>query len=110
MNFSVLVPYPGTPIHRRYKDSNRLIERDLSKFISPNVCFVPKRMTVEQLSDGVRWAQKEFYSYRSILKTSLHTAQRLGWGLGLFALKLNLAHRANWGRGSTSEPEESTPE
>jgi radical SAM superfamily enzyme YgiQ (UPF0313 family) len=100
VNFSVLVPYPGTPVHARLRQENRLIETNLSKYISPNVCFTPKRMTVEQLAEGVRWSQKQFYSRRNVLRVSLQTARKLGWAMGLFALKLNLAQRANWGKGS----------
>ncbi len=43
VNFSVLVPYPGTPIHSRLRAEGRITEWDWSKYISPNVCFVPER-------------------------------------------------------------------
>ncbi|UCG61753.1 MAG: B12-binding domain-containing radical SAM protein [Candidatus Zixiibacteriota bacterium] len=100
VNFSCLVPYPGTPVHERLKREDRLIESDLSKYISPNVCFAPRMMSPERLNEGVIWAQKEFYSYQNILKTSLQATRKLGWGMGLFALRLNLAQKANWGKGS----------
>ena len=100
VNFSCLVPYPGTPIYSQLKREKRLIESDWSRYISPNVCFLPKKMSPRRLNEGVVWAQREFYSYHNIARTSLRAARQLGWGMGLFALQLNLAQRKNWGRGS----------
>lgn len=100
VNFSCLVPYPGTPVYHRLRRENRIIENDWSKYISPNVCFRPAGMSPRRLSEGVAWAQREFYSYRNILKISVQAARQLGWGMGLFALKLNLAQKKNWGKGS----------
>lgn len=103
VNFSCLVPYPGTPVYHRLERENRIIEHDWSKYISPNVCFNPARMSPRRLSEGVAWAQKEFYSYRNILRISLQATRRLGWGMGLFAMKLNLAQKKNWGQGSDDD-------
>ena len=103
VNFSALVPYPGTPVYQKLKKENRIIENDWAKFISPNVCFKPKNMTPEQLYKGVLWAQKEFYSYQNIFKISLRATRQLGWAMGLFALKLNMAQKKNWGKGSTND-------
>jgi len=100
VNFSCLVPYPGTPVYDQLARENRLIEHDWSRYISPNVCFRPRQMSPQRLNDGVIWAQKEFYSYHNIVRTSLRSICRLGWGMGLFALQLNLAQKQNWGRGS----------
>jgi radical SAM superfamily enzyme YgiQ (UPF0313 family) len=100
VNFSVLVPYPGTPVFQRLKKEGRITEWDWSKYISPGVCFEPKNMTARKLLEGTLWAQKEFYSLSNIVKTSFHAAQELGWAMGLLSLKLNLAQRRNWGKGS----------
>lgn len=100
VNFSVLVPYPGTPVFHRLKREGRITEWDWSKYISPNVCFEPTNMTAEKLLEGTLWAQKEFYSLSNIVKISYHAARKLGWAMGLLSLKLNLAQRRNWGKGS----------
>lgn len=100
VNFSVLIPYPGTPVFHRLKREGRVIEWDWSKYISPSVCFEPKNMTVKQLKEGTLWAQKEFYSLSNIVKISYQAARKLGWAMGLLSLKLNLAQRRNWGKGS----------
>jgi radical SAM superfamily enzyme YgiQ (UPF0313 family) len=100
VNFSTLVPYPGTPIYQRLKTEGRIFEKDKSKFISPNVCYEPINMTAKELYEGTIWAQREFYSLSNIVKISFKAAQRLGWAMGLLSLKLNLAQRRNWGKGS----------
>jgi radical SAM superfamily enzyme YgiQ (UPF0313 family) len=100
VNFSVLVPYPGTPIFNRLKKEGRIIEWDWSKYISPNVCFEPKNMSVRQVKEGTIWAQKEFYSLGNILKISFAAFRKLGWAMGLLSLQLNLAQKRNWGKGN----------
>ncbi|HET9950832.1 MAG TPA: radical SAM protein [Candidatus Eisenbacteria bacterium] len=100
VNFSALVPYPGTPIFRRLRDEGRITEWDWSRYVSPNVCFEPRRMSARQLSEGTQWAQREFYSLSGLARTTAETVRNLGWGMGLLGLRLNLAQRRNWGRGS----------
>jgi radical SAM superfamily enzyme YgiQ (UPF0313 family) len=104
VNFSVLVPYPGTPIFHRLKAEGRIIEWDWTKYISPNVCFEPKRMTPAQLKAGILTVQKKFYSYSNILRSSLQTARRLGWAKGLFSFSLNVSQKRNWGKGAAEQP------
>jgi hypothetical protein len=57
-------------------------------------------MTAKQLYEGTIWAQKEFYSLSNIVKISFHAVRKLGWAMGLLSLKLSLAQRRNWGKGS----------
>ena len=103
VNFSALVPYPGTPIFHRLKREGRITEWDWSKYISPNVCFVPKRMSAEALYEGTRWAQREFYSLGHVVKNAVRASWQLGWGMGLLSLRLNWAQRRNWGQGSAGD-------
>lgn len=103
VNFSALVPYPGTPIFARLRREGRITEWDWSKYISPNVCFTPKQMTAEELAAGTRWCQEQFYSLGSVVKGAVQSAYRLGWAMGILSLKLNLAQRRNWGQGSARE-------
>jgi radical SAM superfamily enzyme YgiQ (UPF0313 family) len=101
VNFSVLVPYPGTPVFNRLKSEGRITEWDWSRYISPNVCFEPKNMSAGELREGTLWAQKEFYKLSNIVKVSFKAAGKLGWAMGLLSLKLNLAQKKNWGKGSS---------
>ena len=90
-NFNTLVPYPGTPIFERLKKEGRIIEWDWSKYLSPNVCFEPKNMSVEQLKEGTLWAQNKFFSRRNILQTAFSSIRKLGWAKGLITLGLNFS-------------------
>ncbi|MEM7308297.1 MAG: radical SAM protein [Planctomycetota bacterium] len=95
VNFSVLVPYPGTPMFERFEREGRIIERDWSKYVTPNVVYQPKNMTPEQLREGTQWIHNRFFSLGNVAKAAVRTTLRSGWGLGLLALKLNLARGRN---------------
>lgn len=71
--FSILTPFPGTPLLRRLEEEGRIIDRDWSHYDMSHVVFKPKKMTVQELQEGYLWAQKYTCAPRSILK-------RLLWG------------------------------
>jgi radical SAM superfamily enzyme YgiQ (UPF0313 family) len=100
VNFSVLVPYPGTPVYHRLRAEGRLTESDWSRFISPNVCFQPKHMSAADLSEGTARCQREFYSLGNVVKGAIRASQQLGWAMGILSLRLNWSQRRNWGKGS----------
>jgi radical SAM superfamily enzyme YgiQ (UPF0313 family) len=105
VNFSALVPYPGTPVFERLRQEGRITEWDWSKYISPNVCFTPKGMSARDLAEGTRWCQQQFYSLNNVLRGAVQAGYRLGWAMGILSLKLNLAQRRNWGKGSVLREE-----
>ena len=71
--FSILTPFPGTPLQSRLEGEGRIFDRDWSHYDMSHVVFNPKRMTVRNLQEGYLWAQKYICAPRSILK-------RLLWG------------------------------
>jgi radical SAM superfamily enzyme YgiQ (UPF0313 family) len=71
--FSILTPFPGTPLLKRMEEENRIIDRDWSHYDMSHVVFKPKKMTAQELQEGYLWAQKYTCAPRSILK-------RLLWG------------------------------
>lgn len=71
--FSVLTPFPGTPLYDRLEREERIFDRDWSHYDMSHVVFRPKRMTAQELQGGYLWAQKYVCAPRSILK-------RLLWG------------------------------
>jgi radical SAM superfamily enzyme YgiQ (UPF0313 family) len=97
---NVLVPYPGTPIFQRLAREGRITEWDWGRYVSPHVCFEPKKMTARELREGTLWAQKEFFALPRLMRTAARTTHELGWGRGLLALQLNLAQRRNWPYGT----------
>lgn len=89
-NFNVALPYPGTPLFDRLKTEGRITEWDWSKYLNPHVCFEPKRMSAEQLRDGIAWAWSELYSAPNMVRTAISTVLKLGWATGLITLRANL--------------------
>jgi radical SAM superfamily enzyme YgiQ (UPF0313 family) len=66
--FNVLTPYPGTEIYDQLKSEHRLLTQDWTYFDHCTPVFVPRRMTVDQLYDGYRYAKKNFYSTANIAR------------------------------------------
>ena len=71
--FSILTPFPGTPLQERMEQEGRIFDTNWSHYDMSHVVFRPKRMTVRQLQDGYLWAQKYICAPRSIFR-------RLLWG------------------------------
>jgi radical SAM superfamily enzyme YgiQ (UPF0313 family) len=69
--FSVLTPFPGTPLQKRLEEEGRIFDRDWSHYDMSHVVFRPNKMTVRELQDGYLWAQKYICAPRSILKRLL---------------------------------------
>lgn len=66
--FAVLTPYPGTRIYDQFSQEDRIFSFDWDLYDMDHVVFRPKKMTVEQLQEGHEWANRQFYSYPSMLK------------------------------------------
>jgi radical SAM superfamily enzyme YgiQ (UPF0313 family) len=66
--FSILTPFPGTPLQDRLEQEGRIFDRDWSHYDMSHVVFRPKQMTVRELQEGYLWAQKYICAPRSILK------------------------------------------
>ena len=64
--FSALFPYKGSNFYQKLKAENRIFETDHTKFNGQYPTFHPKKMTSEQLDDGLRWIWQHYYSKKSI--------------------------------------------
>lgn len=63
VQFTVLTPFPGTPLYRRLQREGRLLgERFWNRCTLFDVNFQPARMSVEQLESGMRHLFAEAYS------------------------------------------------
>ena len=69
--FSILTPFPGTPLQKRLEEEGRIFDRDWSHYDMSHVVFKPRKMTVRELQEGYLWAQKYACAPRSILKRLL---------------------------------------
>ena len=86
--FNILTPYPGTPLYQRLEAEGRILTRDWSKYNGrEDVVFRPRHMRPETLLEGYRYANRRFYSARSIYRRLSHSPVELWW-----ALPLNLAY------------------
>lgn len=68
MALNVLTPYPGTRLFQRFKEQGRIISYDWNHYDHHTVVFQPKHMTPQELAEGHRYVQNEFYSFSSILR------------------------------------------
>ena len=95
MALNVLTPYPGTRLYRRFKDEGRIISHDWSHYDHHTVVFQPKNMTPQELAEGQRYVQSEFYSFSSILRhiPSLLRVSPLNLRRVLILLLVNFAGR-----------------
>ena len=64
----IMTPYPGTRFFDELNKEGRIFDYDWSNYDTSHVVFHPKRMSVEALNKGYRWAMKKSYSYYSIFK------------------------------------------
>jgi radical SAM superfamily enzyme YgiQ (UPF0313 family) len=69
-SYSVLTPYPGTPLYLRLKEEGRLLDERwwLKEQRDGFPVFRPKHMTPEELFEGWQSAWPMFYSASSIMR------------------------------------------
>lgn len=73
-DFSVLTPFPGTPIFHRLEKENRILTKDWKHYNLKTVVFQPKQLTSEEIDKGLQKMYSEFYSIP-------YTAKRIFRGL-----------------------------
>jgi len=63
VQFTVLTPFPGTPLYEQLKRTGRLLtDKFWDRCTLFDVNFRPKHMTVEELEAGMLWLFREAYS------------------------------------------------
>lgn len=90
--YSVMTPFPGTPLHARLDAAGRILTRDWSLYDGQHVVFQPQRMTARELQAGHEWAWKRTYSAGHI---AARMARRMrNWPL-IFTANLGYRFYAN---------------
>jgi radical SAM superfamily enzyme YgiQ (UPF0313 family) len=69
--FSILTPYPGTPLFDRFEKEGRIISYDWSRYEEGKVNFIPKEMTADELYEGIRRIAGDFYSVKNCFNRSI---------------------------------------
>ncbi len=108
--FSVLTPYPGTPLYHQLHAEGRITSYDWSRYDQSDVVFEPKRMSQETLRAGFGYAYEKFYSWRSLAGRFPCTGKRdrLSWtATNAIMRKFNLKEgkKNRVARDDTSPPE-----
>jgi radical SAM superfamily enzyme YgiQ (UPF0313 family) len=84
--FTVLTPYPGTKVFTRMMAEDRILTTDWSQYDMAHVVYKPKNMSPAELQEGYLQANREIYSWRSMLKRlpafrrSLQVFGPMNWG------------------------------
>ncbi|MCB0845851.1 MAG: B12-binding domain-containing radical SAM protein [Bacteroidetes bacterium] len=96
-NFNPLMPTPGSKLYDRLKKEGRLLYDNWwldPEFKYGKTIFQPKRMTPEQLEEGVFRLKRSFYQYSSIFSRALNfqSNSRNLFNLAIF-LQANLVSR-----------------
>jgi len=71
-------PLPGTPLFEKFKKEGRILTYNWEKYDCVHCVFIPKKLKVEKLQEGLNWCYKNFYNFPSVFKkilSSLKTAK-----------------------------------
>lgn len=91
--FSILTPFPGTRVHDRLQEENRIISCDWDEYDMNTVVFKPKCLSPERLQELFNHINSSIYSFSSLFRR-LFKANR---SLQIF-LPQNLGFRMAWKR------------
>ena len=61
-DFSVLTPFPGTPVFNQLENENRLLSKDWEKYNLKTIVFLPKNLTIPEINQGMQMLYQRFYS------------------------------------------------
>src|SRR6476619_4581085 len=61
--YHIMTPYPGTALHHRIAEDDRIVTDDWDLYDTRHVVFKPRRMTPEQLEAGYWRAYRDFYAW-----------------------------------------------
>jgi radical SAM superfamily enzyme YgiQ (UPF0313 family) len=66
--YSILTPYPGTRLHERLTQEERILSRDWSLYDTSHVVYQPRTFTPDQLLAGYYQVLKESFSVSAIVR------------------------------------------
>jgi len=67
-HFNLFTPFPGTPIYNKFELEDRILTKDWTKYNFHNVVYKPKNMTGEDLLNGYKRINEEFFSTKNFIK------------------------------------------
>ena len=84
--FGILTPFPGTNLADRLKQQDRIITYDWNKYDITHAVYKPAQMTAEDLEEGRRWIELEFYSVKRALGRMFSLGKRARYLIPMFIL------------------------
>jgi radical SAM superfamily enzyme YgiQ (UPF0313 family) len=66
--YAVMTPFPGTAAYHRLAAAGRLLHKNWALYDVEHVVFEPKRMSPERLQEGLHWAWRQSYTWRSMFQ------------------------------------------
>lgn len=72
-DFTIVVPYPRSPLAIKLERENRINTHDWKLYNGMHVVFKPKQMTEEQLLKGTEWSWKLWNENRPIFRNMIKT-------------------------------------
>ncbi len=75
-DFSILTPFPGTPLFHKLDDEKRILTKDWKYYNMGHAVFTPKQMTAEELLRGVQQMYAHFYTPSYTMKRILQNIHR----------------------------------
>jgi radical SAM superfamily enzyme YgiQ (UPF0313 family) len=73
VQLTVMTPFPGTPLYDRLVREGRLLQpRYWDRCTLFDVNYTPRRMTVKELEEGLRWLFGEIYNEREFTRRKRH--------------------------------------
>lgn len=100
--YSILTPFPGTPLFRRLEQQDRILTKDWSLYDGQHVVHEPMNMSPDILLSKTEWAWKRTYEYRSIAKRLLGSRVQLpisyatNMGYRFYANNLSTYYNCDW--------------
>ncbi len=84
--FGILTPFPGTKLYQRLKQENRILTEDWEKYDIAHTVFKPANLTPDELDEGRRWIEDEFYSFGSSVRRVFGLGRRIRYLLPIIIL------------------------
>jgi hypothetical protein len=64
--FTIMTPFPGTPIRRDLERQGRILHNDWARYTCDETVFRPAKLSVDKLNDLYQYAWDAFYADCSI--------------------------------------------
>lgn len=95
--YSIMTPFPNTPLYQSLQKEERIIERDWAMYDVEHCVMKPKQMSPEELEAGLAWSWNQTYKLTSIFERitfnpMFSVTSALNLGYRTYAQKL---HRFN---------------